>query len=276
LNLNKEEKVHSPFNYKILSYNVRVFNLWNWSPDKDRSRRIYDFIRKSNAKIVCLQEFYSKKDIGKNAKDSILTQSRLKSSHIVYTTIKGEKTSFGIATFTAFPIFNRGSVQMKAEDNYCIYSDIIIEKDTIRIYNIHLESIHLGEKDYRLIDGFNSNDTIDVKGLKNIFWKFKKSYKKRALQVNSIVDHIKTCRYPVILCGDFNDTPYSYVYGQLSSFLTDAFRISGHGIGYTYINKYPAFRIDYILHSSELKSFGFKSQKIKLSDHYPVECNFEN
>ena len=37
--------------------------------------------------------------------------------------------------------------------------------------------------------------------------------------------------YPVILCTDLNDTPFSYAYHQVSSNLNDAFKESGFGLG---------------------------------------------
>jgi endonuclease/exonuclease/phosphatase family metal-dependent hydrolase len=274
IDFNSKDPDYSDKSIKILSYNVRVFDLWSWSNEKNISNKIFHFIRNSRSNIVCLQEFYSKEEQGKNAADSLLNHSVLSYSHIAYAIRDNRPTNYGIATFSSFPIVSKGEVKIRMEDNYCIYSDIIIENDTLRIYNIHLESIHLGEQDYQLIENIDTEDTPDLKGLRSIYWKFKKSYIKRALQVNTIVAHLNTCRYPVILCGDFNDTPYSYVYKQLTNKLTDAFRHSGNGTGNTYINKYPAFRIDYILHSPKLKSFGFYSEKIKLSDHYPVQCYF--
>lgn len=260
---------------KVLTYNVRVFNLWSWSRDKNTAIKIYNYIKSEKANIVCLQEFYSKKTQGRNAADSLLNNSLLKNAHISYALKKNKHTNYGIATFSSFPMINKGDIKIKKEDNFCIYTDLIINNDTLRIYNIHLESIHLGEKDYQVIDKINSDDTLNVEGLRSIYWKFKKSYKKRSLQAKKIASHIEKCKYPIILCGDFNDTPVSFVYNELTGHLNDAFKLSGIGIGNTYINKYKTFRIDYILHSPQLQSFNFTSPSVKLSDHYPVYCNFE-
>jgi endonuclease/exonuclease/phosphatase family metal-dependent hydrolase len=257
---------------KVLSYNVRIFDLWEWSAVKKTSSRIFSFIRKSKFDIVCLQEFYSKNETGKNAKDSLLTNSVLKYSHVGYTLRNNKPSNYGIAIFSRYPIVNRGRVFEKESDNYCIYSDLKIDKDTLRVYNIHLESIHLGAEDHHIIEKMNSTDSIDIDGLKSIYWKFKKSYKKRAQQVNTITRHLKECKYPLILCGDFNDTPASYVYKQIKTYLKDSFRESGNGICYTYVYKWPFFRIDYIMHSPQLNSYRFKSPGLKLSDHFPVQC----
>jgi len=259
----------------LLSYNVRDFNLWKWSSEQNRGIQTFDYIRKNRANIVCLQEFYSSNIKGKNAKDSLLQNSILKYAHISYT-VKNKKTSnYGIATFSSFPIIAEGSVKIKENDNFCIYSDILIGADTIRFYNLHLESIHLGYDDYQLIENINSTDTIDVTGIKSILLKLKKSYQKRALQSITIASHLKKCKYAIILCGDFNDTPISFVYNQLTLKLLDSFCETGNGIGSTYINKYSTFRIDYILHSPELKVFNFSTPHVELSDHYPVQCQIQ-
>ena len=75
----------------------------------------------------------------------------------------------------------------------------------------------------------------------------------------------------MILCGDFNDTPLSYTYRQLSRKLTDSFIEKGRGIGNTYIGEFPSFRIDYVLHSPTLYTVGYTREDITLSDHYPIK-----
>ena len=94
------------------------------------------------------------------------------------------------------------------------------------------------------------------------------------MQVDDVSQHINNSPYPVIVCGDFNDTPVSYTYHQLSKNLNDAFVESGKGINYTYSGILPVFRIDYILYDDFFKSHDYNVNKIKISDHYPVSCNF--
>ena len=79
---------------------------------------------------------------------------------------------------------------------------------------------------------------------------------------------MNTSPYPIILCGDFNDTPTSYTYKQLSEGLNDSFSNAGLGIGQTYNGKFPTLRIDYILHSPEFELNSFKTTDVNLSDHF--------
>jgi len=260
---------------KVLSYNVRVFNRWNWSSEKNRGIKAINFIKRTKSNIVCLQEFYSSDMNGKNTVDSIMKNSSLQNVHVSYATKKNKIYHHGIATFTSYPIVNKGKVKLKRDENFCIYTDVQIDKDTIRVYNLHLESIHLGYDDYHLIESINNSDTLDVKGIRNILSKLKRGYQKRARQANVIAAHIETCRYPVILCGDFNDTPISYVYKRLTKNMKDAFREAGNGIGSTYINKFSTFRIDFLLHSPVFRSFNYHTPQVELSDHYPVQCSIQ-
>ena len=260
---------------KVLSYNVRIFNRWKWSNEKNSGNKAIEFIKNAKANIVCLQEFYSDSVNGLNTVDSIMINSSLQNVHISCTTSNNKIFHHGLATFSSYPIINKASVQLNEDENFCIYTDIQMGNDTVRIYNLHLESIHLGYDDYHLIENINNTDTINVKGIRNILGKLKRGYQKRASQANMIASHIETCKYSLIVCGDFNDTPVSYVYERLSANLLDAFCESGSGIGSTYINKYSTFRIDFILHSNDIQSFNYNSPQIKLSDHYPVQCSMQ-
>ena len=88
----------------------------------------------------------------------------------------------------------------------------------------------------------------------------KKSYKERASQIKIIEQNMKESPYPIIICGDFNDTPLSYTYKKIKSNLIDSFTISGSGIGDSYV-KIPMLRIDYIFHDNKFKSYNYQKQK---------------
>jgi endonuclease/exonuclease/phosphatase family metal-dependent hydrolase len=84
--------------------------------------------------------------------------------------------------------------------------------------------------------------------------------------------HILKSPYPVIVCGDFNDSPVSYTYQKISANLKDAFLESGTGLGSTYSGRFPSYRIDYILHNPQLSCYQYANPKMGLSDHQPVIC----
>jgi len=100
------------------------------------------------------------------------------------------------------------------------------------------------------------------------------AFVKRVPQTRKLLDHSKTCKYPVIICGDFNDTPISYNYRQLTNDYWDSFTLSGNGIGGT-TTIAPFLRIDYILLSDELNSFDYKTHSQELSDHRAISTMIE-
>ena len=114
---------------------------------------------------------------------------------------------------------------------------------------------------------------------KSILRRLKRAFVKRVTQADMINVHISQCKYPVILCGDFNDTPASYVYHTIRGYLKDAFIESGTGFEQTYVGKFPRFRIDYIFHSPSFQSKQYHHVTETLTDHYPIVCylqaNFE-
>ena len=143
---------------------------------------------------------------------------------------------------------------------------------------MHLQSISFGDADYKFIEALKeNNDTLDADDIeiasKNILRRIKRAFIKRSTQTEKIIAHINSCKYPVIICGDFNDTPFSYTYHSFSEKLQDAFMESGSGIGNTYIGNFPSYRIDYIFHSDDFTSSDFQVLPEELSDHYPVSCN---
>jgi endonuclease/exonuclease/phosphatase family metal-dependent hydrolase len=276
----KESKKNQPIDpsirqFKVLSYNVRLFDLYNWITPGSH-HQIVDFIVKERPDIICLQEFYNN-DKGKFSLKELFNELNFTPYHHVYYT-NNDKNShlYGIATFTKYPVIHRGTIKFNNTKNICIFTDIVIGKDTIRIYNNHLQSIYLTSKHYELLDSLKfSNDKKQKQEILDITYRLKSAYIKRAKQVDVIAAHIKQSPYPVIVCGDFNDTPVSYTYHTMRGKLHDSFYDSGDGFGNTYVGKFPSFRIDFIFHSANLISYDFRRIKVKLSDHYPISCNFQ-
>lgn len=271
ININSDSKAMSS---KILSYNVRVFDLYSWSKEMEAKNNIFKTIEKEKANIICFQEFFDDKTDEFIIFDTIPKIFKTNYYHDAYTKNVGKRYSFGIVTFSSYPIINKGEIRFKNTNNICIYSDIKIEDDTIRVYNNHLQSVHFIKDEYELLDSIQNIDKTKVKQVKGILSKIKHASIIRAQQVDIISNHIKTSPYPVFVCGDFNDTPVSYTYKRMSDGLKDAFAESGNGIGSTYNGKIPFLRIDYLLHSSEIQSCDFSIIKCDYSDHYPITCKF--
>jgi endonuclease/exonuclease/phosphatase family metal-dependent hydrolase len=264
---------------KVLSYNVRLFDIYNPSREGAEATRnkIFSYIRSENPDVLCIQEFY-RQDHPTDFPtiDSIYS--------IMGTTIYHERSAykrhahqnFGIALFSKYPMIAKGDVMFDAQSsedfNYCIYADIVKDSDTFRFYNVHFQSIKFQSDYYQINPGDPIDNLTDQSTIKYMLKKLHIAYQKRADQARRVSEHAKTSPYPTIICGDFNDTPLSYTYNQFNRTLTDAFRNTSIGIGSTYIGKLPAGRIDYIFHSPELASYEFKIQKEEFSDHRAISC----
>ncbi len=260
---------------KVMSYNSMLFDLYNWTKNKQSRNIILNSLYEENPDILCLQEFYTSEEAGDfNNIDSLTKLLNAKNSHVEFTTTLRKFDHWGIATFTKYPIIRKGKIDFNtSKNNVCIYTDVLINADTVRIYNMHLQSISFKKVDYKFIDDIKS-DTVDAKDeiekSKNILRRLKRAFVKRASQADIISTHINNCNYKIILCGDFNDTPASYVYHTVSRGLKDAFVESGNGFEQTYTGKFPRFRIDYILHSKQFKSKNYHHLTETLTDHYPI------
>ncbi len=269
-----EQEKAPPAAFTLMSYNVKLFDLYNWTGNKQTRARIFSLIKSESPEVLCIQEFFNQDSGAFRNMDSLKKLLKLPFAHVEYTITLRKDDHWGVVTFSKFPIVNQGKIVFNnRNNNICIYTDVIIHNDTVRVYNMHLQSVSFGYADYKFLDKLSKGEDSDseVESSKNILRRMKRASVKRAGQAESIALHISTCPYPVIVCGDFNDTPVSYTYSTISNDLEDAFLEKGSGLGKSFVNPFPLPRIDYILHSNHFTAWEFKTIADKnLSDHFPV------
>lgn len=263
---------------KVLSYNIQNFikkNITNtkYITDFDNQLKIINFLKEQDADIVCLQEVLYDRDGYQNFASSLSRDINCKNYHLEnYFPQSEEKILDAIAIFTKLPIINTGSI-IYEKKTIGIFTDIINHRDTIRVYNLHLASIRFNKEDYEFLsDIAGQQDQEEVKeGSLKVISKIRSAFIKRGKQVNVLKNNIRQSPFPIIICGDFNDTPSSYVYRNLGKGLSDSFVSSGKGFGNTFAGEsFPSLRIDYILYDNYFLSLDFKRHKINLSDHFPI------
>jgi endonuclease/exonuclease/phosphatase family metal-dependent hydrolase len=266
------ETVRNPFT--VLSFNVRLFDLYNWNENENTPTEIFEFINTNQFDFICFQEFFTKNS-GEQSQSAILKKMNTKYfTHIDYT-IENKDYNYGIATLSKYPIVNRGVINFSNSSNSSIYTDVLINEDTIRIFNNHLQSIRFNKNNYSFITNSKAlKEDERLKEIKDISFRLRDAFIKRAGQADILAKHIESSPYPVIVCGDFNDVPVSYTYRKMKKNLNDSFVEAGQGIGTTYMGKFPAFRIDFIFHSKEIKCTNFDIHDVRLSDHFPVTSEF--
>jgi endonuclease/exonuclease/phosphatase family metal-dependent hydrolase len=263
-----------------MSYNVRLFDLYNWRNESGKTTRaeIFNLIRSESSDILCIQDYYS--GAGKHADfaDTISLQSGYKFRSVELFNKKAKVLPYGLAVFSKYPILRTKKLEFSnSKVNYCQIVDVTIGNDTIRIMNLHFESVKFGKEDYDFMSEITAvqaaNENIK-KGSLAIFSKMKHAYIKRAIQSETVAEAIIKSPYPILLAGDFNDTPVSYSYRQIANELDDTFVDEGKGLGQTHVRMLPMLRIDYIFHSKDLQTIEHKTINKDYSDHFPVVARF--
>ena len=271
-------RVYMPINHrpeppegalKVLSYNVRGYA--STPAHGNAVGEIFDYIRQSGADIVCLQEdLPGGRDIRERL-DSIYPHS-----DTVSIVKNGAKTN-ALGVYTRFPIVRKERIWYESDNNGSAAFYLKVGRDTVLVVNNHFESTHLSpdeRKRYKdILKGEVGKDTAR-KESKKLLHKLGEAAKKRAPQADTVYNYLKKhSRYPIILCGDFNDNPISYTRRMMAKDLTDCYVATGRGIGLSYNQKGFFVRIDNIMCSEHFKPYKCTvDSKISASDHYPIYC----
>lgn len=243
--------------FTVMSYNVRLLNVFKWLDRDDVPETILTFINEKNPDILCVQEYSNSSSID------------FKVYRHKFITTEGNQIKTAQAIFSKFPIIDQGNILFPNSNNSAVYADIKKGKDIIRIYNIHLESIKI-TPDITEINEKNI-DAIDQGKSQILLRRISKAFKQQQQQAEIIKEHKRNCPYPIIICGDMNNSAFSYVYRNIKGSLKDSFEEAGVGFGATYKFRYYPARIDYIFADDMMKVKKFESfSDFENSDHYPI------
>ena len=230
---------------KVMSYNVRMFNRFKWIDD-DIPKKIQEFVKEKSPDILLIQEYYN-------------TNQEYFSYKYQYVKTKDANNNIGLAIYSKYPIINSGSLEFKNTANNSIYVDILRNKDSIRVYNVHLQSLHLK----------TDKENFGEENSEKLIIGLKEGFKKQATQTEVFLEHEKQWKGKKIIAGDFNNTSFSWVYNQISKNKKDAFIEAGKGFGKTFDYWFP-MRIDFILTDNHANINQFTSFSEKNSDHFPI------
>lgn len=261
-------------NIVVMSYNLMLLNSSANTADKETENKIMALLKSKKPDIICLQELYINGDA--KGKDSEIKKA-LGGGYYSHTKLlgKGSNKYYGIATYTKYSIVGRGEIIHPGSSSLSIYTDVIIQSDTFRVFNNHLQSFRLKKTEKSFLDELIESENREaVTNIISLSARLKKGFVQRSLQAQMVKDYIYRSPYPVIVAGDFNDTPVSYAYRKIRKGLHDSFVTSGYGAGFTYRGNYPQNRIDYILYDDRLQSTKFGILRVKYSDHYPIMAWF--
>jgi endonuclease/exonuclease/phosphatase family metal-dependent hydrolase len=264
LNFKAKNYVPKEKDIKIISYNTEAFGT-KVNKDWGNTNPLLAYITSQEADIICLQEAIVNV-IAQKGKDKNFLPDY---PYYAYSSIGN------IACLSKYPIIHSEGIGFEGvTGNSYLYCKILINNDTLAVYNCHLESNRLSEENIDQYWDFFDDPTEKEKisGPKTVVKKLITSCKARAAQAEIISDKIKaeTAKYTIV-CGDLNDTPLSYTHKLFEKDLHDAHSTSGFGAGISYHKHHLYYRIDHIFTSKSIKSrHCWIDNSIKDSDHYPI------
>ena len=238
----------------IVTGNQRMFRKGNGSAVDPESVR--SFFQHLDADIVMLQEVWPAERKVNYIAD-IKTNKNLVSRH--------QKPNTLVATY-ADDLTREAAYFADSEYHGILVTDVATEIGTVRVINAHLQSNQISgmAEDIRKKDSVSDQVTTFGQMLAG----YGRTTRRRAGQAEKIRQLIEESPHPVIVGGDFNDVPSSYMYNMLlSPRVKDAWVQAGTGLGTTFTGPIPGLRIDYLLVDTSLSVVAIERINSPWSDH---------
>ena len=247
---------------KIATYNVAMFNR---ETTGFIASDILASMKKQRVDILCMQEY---NDVSGDKRNSELYKD-----YFPYMKIGRQD----MVVYSRYPIVASDVMLFEHTNNSAMWADIDINGTTVRVYNVHLETTGINRTLHKVAHDQAFGTAIENSRILNaIYGNYAQGMIFRASQANALANEIISSEYPAIVCGDFNDVPYSYVYNTMLGKLVDGFKECGSGWMYTFRGgKKKKVRIDYIFHDESMKGLTYYKQELNYSDHYPVFMKLE-
>ena len=255
---------------QVLNFNVQVFNVYQHLREQHphSSDSVIAWVANHPADILLLQEYYNVPGSKVYAATQKIAEAQGREPLVAVIHKDKAKQEFGLAIFSRYPIVHQDRLNFHQHSlNQAMFADIKVNADTIRVYNVHLQSMAISDE---AVAATLRGERIRSEG-KNTIKRLRYGFLERSRQVDKLVEHIASSPYPVVVGGDLNDIPWSYTYEQLALCLHNAFEVRGSGLGQTYNGKIPFLRIDHQFYSDGLQPRQFTiHREMPYSDHFPV------
>ena len=244
---------------KVMSYNVDNFS----QDDSHAHTTMMEYLKSCSADILCMQEsdYYEPSYL----KDSVLSRWKYVDKTMLHTN--------ALVIGSHYPILDKCIVKGPDASHGAVIYRLLYGQETISVVNCHFVSNTISGHDKllfkRIIKSPKKNEV--KQGMPYLALKVDSAGVSRARQVDQLMPVIKMLKGAIILCGDLNDSPMSYVHGQLEKVLDDAYVSGGNGPGITYHEAGMYFRIDHIFCSKHWKVVkSYVDNDLSSSDHYPM------
>lgn len=271
---------------RIMTWNVRSFAN---AQEKFRKpgltthqMRMFDLIKGYDPDVLTMQEFFTV-DSGKYFNTIRHFTKEMEYPYYYFSKDQNKYRHHfsGTIIFSKYPIIDTSITSLSlAKDDVTeslISADIVVRKDTIRVYTGHLQSFGFQQREYEDISKIKNDPDERLDASKNIIRKMKAAFERRGEQADFIRNKLDSSRYAEIFCGDLNDVPNSYTYFSVRGNKKDAFIASNFGFGQTYysfasgfMRNLPTLRIDYIFADPRFNVIQADRIPKVFSDHFPV------
>lgn len=240
---------------RFATYNVHGFKMVYNISSMDQ---IAEYLSSNKINTICLQEV--------PADCSIADLKRAFSTMPYVITTGGVAGANQLAILSKYPLDSVKTVSFHERPNCALFADLTINHEKVRIGNCHLQTTNWNQvKGVFISPQYTDRNWYDALELMS------SNFKLRGGQVDSLRYLMDDSPYPLLISGDFNNTPISYSYHKIKGDLKDAFRESGNGYGFTYRYFRKLFRIDFVFYSgAKFQSTNYRTGDITYSDHLPV------
>ena len=262
----RHDAVSSGKQLKVLTWNT--YRMGNYAkPDKNKVLR---YLMEQDADVICLQEVdvYKRPEFLTLQEVKDILSRKYRYSYLDFS-VYDSRHQFGTMVWSNYPLINKQSIHYETRGNISNRCDIVVEGDTLRLINNHLESYSFTSADLAEMDSLHNYEGLRASA-KRIEAKWRRALPLRNAQARVIRKEIEDSPYPVIAAGDFNSIPFSYAYRHISRGMHDAWRENHFGRGATCEHRGIGLRIDYILSSESLIPLQCEIVQTDGSDHKPL------
>ena len=260
-----------PSHLRVMNWNAESFNLLNRKKNPGGKNEIVSIVKKYDPDVAIFQEatIGDQNPGAINYLPEMLQAFKMKYYHYSYGQTFDKDHKYGKIIFSKYPLVSKHVIHYGKKDYNSMYqfADVVFNKDTLRLFNLHLQSLRLSPRDRSYI---GEGKDYNVDETKNILWKLKYGFVRRKIQADRVKGSVDKSPYPVIVCGDFNDVPNSYAYHTIGNNLKNAFTEKGTGLGRTFKDLSPTLRIDNIFVSPQISVEQFTVVRQNAVEHNPL------